>query len=102
MKNMFQDNVSGMSGFKLSDSKPGIKSRVVDVSRFSMSLHQRFMDIGIMKGALIEFLRCAPLGRNTIAIWVRGVTFALRRTDAHLIASFGSRSNLGWSQLRMG
>lgn len=50
----------------------------------STALRQRFMDLGITKGARILLRRTAPLG-DPLQIRVRGSELCLRKSDAEMV-----------------
>jgi ferrous iron transport protein A len=47
-------------------------------------VRQRLMDLGIIKGARVEMIRCAPLG-DPVQIKVRGTLIALRKKEADML-----------------
>lgn len=64
----------------LADLKPKQKGIVVKVNRKGI-LAKRLAEMGIGKGALIQFERMAPLG-DPIDIKVKGYHLSLRRNEA--------------------
>ncbi len=45
---------------------------------------ERLMEMGLVEGTTVEFVKCAPLG-DPIEILVRGYHFSLRRHEAQQI-----------------
>lgn len=64
----------------LADLKPKQKGIVVKVNRRGV-LAKRLAEMGIGKGALVEFERVAPLG-DPIDIKVKGYHLSLRKNEA--------------------
>ena len=65
------------------DLKVGQKGRIVR-NGTSGALKQRFMDMGITKGTVIEVFKIAPLG-DPIEIEIRGYNLSIRKDDASKI-----------------
>lgn len=65
----------------LADMRPGMRAHVLDVGG-DESLAQRLLDMGLIEGAEVEFLRAAPLG-DPIEIRLEDrYNISLRRADA--------------------
>jgi Fe2+ transport system protein FeoA len=64
----------------LADLKPKQKGVVVKVNRTGL-LAKRLAEMGIGRGALVEFERVAPLG-DPIDIKVKGYHLSLRKNEA--------------------
>ena len=64
----------------VADLKPKQKGVVVKINRRGV-LAKRLAEMGIGKGALVEFERVAPLG-DPIDIKVKGYHLSLRRNEA--------------------
>jgi len=69
-----------MSKKRLSELEIGDKGKVIDILSQG-SLRQRFMDMGIVRGAEIEMVRRAPLG-DPVEFLLKGYNLTLRRSDA--------------------
>lgn len=65
---------------KLSDLRAGQKGRVREVKGDS-AVHRRLLDMGLVKGALVEVEKVAPLG-DPIEIRVRGYHLSLRKEES--------------------
>jgi Fe2+ transport system protein FeoA len=65
---------------KLSEIKPRIKCRVINVSGEG-STHRRLLDMGCVKGTIIEIVKVAPLG-DPIDILIRGYHLSIRKDEA--------------------
>ena len=67
----------------LSELFPGQSARVLEVTAPpSLALH--ILEIGLVRGAKVRFLRAAPLG-GPIEIEVEGFLLSLRRNEADMI-----------------
>lgn len=64
-------------------SKRGTKVRVVDIE-CSCFVKKKIMDMGIVKGTIIEVISFAPFG-DPINILVRGYHLSLRKKEAERI-----------------
>jgi ferrous iron transport protein A len=67
----------------LREIRPGEEVTVVKIHGDG-GLRQRFMDMGITKGTVVQVRRVAPLG-DPMEIMVRGYELSLRKEDAVLI-----------------
>lgn len=67
----------------LSTLKAGSRTRVSDVVGEG-AIHQRLLEMGIVKGKAIEVVRFAPLG-DPMEISVCGYNLTLRKTEAALV-----------------
>ncbi len=65
---------------KLSDLKPGDKAVVVS-SIAKGEVGVRLVEMGLVKGAKLKFLRKAPLG-DPVEIQMKGFLLALRKNEA--------------------
>jgi len=82
--NMNEDPNSSLGGkITLDGIEVGGQVRVVRVSGESM-VRRRIMDMGIVKGTLIEVIRRAPLG-DPVEFRLKGYSLSLRRNEASLI-----------------
>jgi len=66
---------------KLSKLKPKEFGRIKKIYSDRGTLHKRLLDMGIIKGALIEVAKVAPLG-DPIDIKVKGSHISLRKEEA--------------------
>ena len=64
----------------LSELKKGEKGRVLKVEGRA-DIRRRIMDMGVVRGALVEVERIAPLG-DPIEIRVKGYRLSLRKEEA--------------------
>ncbi len=67
----------------ITELKPGDLAEVEEVYGDG-ELRQRLLDLGILPGRVIEFVRFAPLG-DPLEIEVLGSRISLRATEANLI-----------------
>lgn len=65
----------------LADMRPGMRAQVLDVGG-EESLAQRLLDMGLIEGASVEFLREAPLGDPIEIRLDDRYNLSLRRVDA--------------------
>jgi Fe2+ transport system protein FeoA len=65
----------------LADMRPGMRAQVLDVGG-EESLAQRLLDMGLIEGASVEFLRAAPLGDPIEIRLDDRYNLSLRRVDA--------------------
>jgi len=65
----------------LADMRPGMRAQVLDVGG-DESLAQRLLDMGLIEGASVEFLREAPLGDPIEIRLDDRYNLSLRRVDA--------------------
>ena len=64
----------------LRDLKVGQRGRILR-NATTGALKQRFMDMGITKGTVIQVFKIAPLG-DPIEIEIRGYNLSIRKDDA--------------------
>lgn len=64
----------------MDEMEPGERGRVVAISSCG-SLSSRIMDMGVVRGAEIEMVRCAPLG-DPLEFLLKGYKLALRKAEA--------------------
>jgi Fe2+ transport system protein FeoA len=67
----------------LADLKPGQRARVVGFKE-SNPLAQRIMQLGLIAGTMLTFVRAAPAG-DPIEINVVGYSLSLRKSEARMI-----------------
>ncbi len=65
---------------RLSELKRNDRGRVVKISGAG-GVHHRLLDMGVVKGSVVEMQRVAPLG-DPIEIRVRGYSLTLRKEEA--------------------
>jgi ferrous iron transport protein A len=70
-------------GPTLADMAPGQRGVVVGFAQID-AFAQRLMQFGVIEGADIELVRCAPTG-DPIEIRVMGSALSLRRSEAALV-----------------
>ena len=68
---------------KLASLKTGEKGKIVKVSGAG-AVHRRLLDMGLVKGALVEVEKVAPFG-DPIEIRVRGYHLSLRKEESENI-----------------
>jgi ferrous iron transport protein A len=73
-----------MSQVKLHTLLPNEKGTIGVVSTDSPVLRLRLLEMGLTKGAMVEFIRTAPMG-DPIEIMVRGYRLSLRKEEAELV-----------------
>lgn len=71
----------------LAELAPGERGRVVAV-RGDEAAVRRLMDLGLIRGTLVEVIRRAPLG-DPLEVRLRGFMLTLRRAEAEHIALEG-------------
>ncbi len=67
----------------LSQLPPGRPARVQRIEG-QPGVRQRLQEMGLVRGAAVQFVRAAPLG-DPIEIKVRGYSLSLRRTEADMV-----------------
>ena len=67
----------------LNDLHIGQSAKILK-NRTHGAIKQRFMDMGITKGTVVEVVKIAPLG-DPIEIEIRGYNLSIRRDDAKMI-----------------
>ncbi len=66
--------------------RPGSAARIVELSPMCRGFERkRMMDLGLVPGSIVERAEQAPFG-GPIAFRLRGVTMALRPSQANLVA----------------
>lgn len=72
---------------KLGELKKGQRALIVKVGTESSSpeLVERFLEMGLLEGSIVEVLHEAPFGGDPFAVRVRGALVALRRQEANAI-----------------
>lgn len=69
-----------MSILSLRELQPGNKGKVVNISAQG-EMGRRIRDMGLLPGAEVEVVGCAPLG-DPLALRLMGITVALRNNEA--------------------
>jgi len=69
-----------MENLLLSQIKLGEKAEIIS-SKGIGTVHRRLLDMGLVKGSIIEVLKIAPLG-DPIEIRIRGYNLSLRKSEA--------------------
>ncbi|MGH8509662.1 MAG: FeoA family protein [Gammaproteobacteria bacterium] len=67
----------------LADLKPGQRARVVGFSKAN-PLVQRIMQLGLIAGSMVTYVRAAPAG-DPIEINVLGYCLCMRKSEARMI-----------------
>lgn len=67
----------------VNDLDPGSRGIISEIKAPDI-MRQRLMDLGLIKGTLVEMVRSAPLG-DPIQITVRGTSLAIRRSEARTL-----------------
>ena len=70
----------------------GRAARVVAVGGADAVVARRLMEMGVVPGAPVRVVKCAPLG-DPIQVRVRGYDLALRRAEAQTISVVMSAEN---------
>lgn len=75
-----------MADFSLTQLRPGQSGRVcrIETSGMPPAGRQRLQEMGLVRGAPVQFVRVAPLG-DPIEIKVRGCHLSLRRQEADAV-----------------
>jgi Fe2+ transport system protein FeoA len=66
---------------RLDQLKPASSGRIKGIDDNAGILKKRLLDMGLVKGALVEVIRIAPLG-DPIDIKVKGYNLSLRKEEA--------------------
>jgi len=72
-----------MEDLLLNQIKPGKKAEIIS-SKGIGAVHRRLLDMGLVKGSIIEVRKIAPLG-DPIEIRIRGYNLSLRKSEAEKI-----------------
>ena len=67
----------------MSHIKPGEKAIIIS-AKGTGAVHRRLLDMGMVKGSIIEVQKVAPLG-DPIEIKVKGYSLSLRKNEAEKI-----------------
>lgn len=65
--------------------KAGERARIIEVEAADEAMTRAFLEMGILEGSLIRVMHEAPIGRDPIAVQVRGALIALRRQEADFV-----------------
>lgn len=63
---------------------PGERGTVARITSRATSVHQRLLEMGLVKGTPIELIRLAPMG-DPMEIRVKGYRLSLRRVEAESV-----------------
>jgi len=63
---------------------PGERGVVTRISATASTVKQRLLEMGLIKGTSVEFIRTAPMG-DPIEVRVRGYRLSLRRLEAESV-----------------
>jgi ferrous iron transport protein A len=66
---------------RLDQLKPACSGRIKGIDDNAGILKKRLLDMGLVKGVLVEVIRIAPLG-DPVDIKVKGYNLSLRREEA--------------------
>ncbi len=72
---------------KLGELRKNSLAMIVKVGRAGDDVSQvaRLMEMGLLEGSSVEVVHEAPFGADPIAIRVRGILVALRRSEANAV-----------------
>ena len=73
-----------MSEVALNTMVPGERGVVTRISATASTVKQRLLEMGLIKGTSVEFIRTAPMG-DPIEVRVRGYRLSLRRLEAESV-----------------
>lgn len=79
-----------MAEIPLSQLAPGRPARVLRIEG-RPAARQRLQEMGLIRGAAVQFVRAAPLG-DPIEIRLRGYSLSLRRQEADAVIVQGEES----------
>ena len=65
--------------------RAGERARILQVEAADEAMTRAFLEMGILEGSVIRVMHEAPLGRDPIAVQVRGALIALRRQEADFV-----------------
>jgi len=65
--------------------RAGERARILQVEAPDEAMTRAFLEMGILEGSVIRVMHEAPLGRDPIAVQVRGALIALRRQEADFV-----------------
>lgn len=68
----------------LSRLAPGERATIHQIAGNRTATRQRLLELGLVRGASVEFVRTAPLG-DPIEIRLRGFHLSLRREEAEAV-----------------
>ena len=64
--------------------RPGERGVIQRLSSTAPQVRQRLLQLGMTKGALVEFIRMAPMG-DPIEVRIKGYRLSLRRMEAEAV-----------------
>ena len=71
-----------MKKLHLGELPKGALARIVSVNATTDVMTRSFLEMGLLEGSCVRVIHEAPLGRDPIAVSVRGAVIALRRQEA--------------------
>ena len=73
-----------MEPVSLSSLVPGEQGTVESIARHQMHVRKRLLEMGLIRGIHVEFIRSAPMG-DPIEVRVGGYRLSLRRLEAEAV-----------------
>jgi Fe2+ transport system protein FeoA len=73
-----------MTEMTLNILKAGERGVIQRLSDIAPQVRQRLLELGMTKGALVEFIRTAPMG-DPIEVRIKGYRLSLRRMEAEAV-----------------
>lgn len=73
-----------MNEVPLNTLSPGERATIIKINSSAVSVHQRLLEMGLVKGTPIELIRLAPMG-DPMEIRVKGYRLSLRRVEAESV-----------------
>lgn len=73
-----------MESVTLNSLLPGERGVVEHVANSHAPLRKRLLEMGLIRGTTVEFIRCAPMG-DPIEVRIKGYRLSLRRGEAEAI-----------------
>ncbi len=72
---------NSMKEVTLSSLTPGEHGKIARVATVTANVRQRLLEMGLIKGTSIQFVRSAPMG-DPIEVKIKGYRLSLRRVEA--------------------
>jgi len=73
-----------MTTVSLNLLRPGERGKITHIAGGQVNVRRRLLEMGLFKGALVEFIRVAPMG-DPIEIRIGEARLSLRRSEAQAI-----------------
>lgn len=70
---------------RLSELRPGQNATIAAIEGGPTAIAARLHDLGVLPGAAIQLVRCAPLG-DPLLVEVCGARLSLRRSEAAFVS----------------